>query len=172
NFERKKTNDKHVLKKLHKNIDNKYDHYIESNKHNEYNEHNKHDEHNKHNKHNKKKKKKHFKNLNKDIKHYNNILEIAQKKKIFKKNVKLFLLDFESKIEVFYFFKMIYKFVLFLNILLILFVKGIFMYINFYSFINKFGNSFFFYKFILILILCCYFMLFHLYIHEYKNLAY
>ncbi|CRG93143.1 conserved Plasmodium protein, unknown function [Plasmodium gallinaceum] len=98
-----------------------------------------------------------------------NILRKKKKMKNLKKNLKIFLSNFKRKMEICIFLNMVYKIISLLNILLIFFVKGIYMYINLYYFISKYKTSFFFQKILLTLIQCSFFFLFHLYAYEYKK---
>ncbi|CRH02993.1 conserved Plasmodium protein, unknown function [Plasmodium relictum] len=99
-----------------------------------------------------------------------NILRANKKMKSFEKKVKIFLSNFKRKMEICILLNMVYKIISLLNILLIFFVKGIFMYINLYYFISKYKNSFFFQKALLTLIQCSFFFFFHLYVYEYKKI--
>ncbi|CXI19903.1 conserved Plasmodium protein, unknown function [Plasmodium berghei] len=87
----------------------------------------------------------------------------------FEKNVKRILSNFKKRMEVWIFLNAIYKIALLLNILIIFFVMSIMLNINLYIFTTN-VNSFFFYKMISILIQCCYFVFFHLYVYEYNNI--
>ncbi|KYO01353.1 putative membrane protein [Plasmodium gaboni] len=103
-------------------------------------------------------------NKNKNNNNNNNLMCLEN-------NVKIFLSNFKSKMEIYKFLKRIYKVVLLLNIYLIFFIKAIIIYMNIYYFIFKSTHSLFsFHKCFLILLQCCYFCFFRLYLHEYKKL--
>ncbi|ETB58455.1 hypothetical protein YYC_04052 [Plasmodium yoelii 17X] len=87
----------------------------------------------------------------------------------FEKNVKKILSNFKRRMEISIFLNAIYKIALLLNILIIFFVMSIMLNINLFIFTTN-VNSFFFYKIISILIQCCYFVFFHLYVYEYNNI--
>ncbi|SPJ09646.1 conserved Plasmodium membrane protein, unknown function [Plasmodium sp. DRC-Itaito] len=103
-------------------------------------------------------------NYNHNNNHNNNFICLEN-------NVKMFLSNFKRKMEIYKFLQMIYKVLLLLNIYLIFSIKGIIIYMNIYYFIFKSTHSLFsFHKCFLILLQCCYFCFFRLYVYEYRKL--